>query len=86
MRLDGVDGGNPLGFLAAIGLLRLLRSRQGRIMWAADSSNRLIVRGVHDIDGVGTLRAFHNDLLAVQENAAFKDHPVADFGRGCRRR
>lgn len=38
--LPGLDGGNPLGFLASCGILRITRSLGGRLSFATDGSNR----------------------------------------------
>lgn len=48
IKLDGVDGSNPLGFLAAIGLLRVVTSagHDVRLGFAADGSASAVLEGL----------------------------------------
>jgi hypothetical protein len=68
--LPGIDGANPLGFLAAMGLLRLLSAKAGRIRFAHDGTNRAIVEG--DVDGQGIA-----DLVASDASASAKRPSLA---------
>lgn len=45
MRLEGMTGSSPLGFMAAMGLLRLLHPRAGAILFSDDGTHRVQVFG-----------------------------------------
>jgi len=62
-RLPGIDGGNPLGFLAAMGLLRLSRRGGGRLRFASDGTNQAVLEGVGDEHAI-------TDMVAADAKAS----------------
>lgn len=78
--LGGVDGGTPLGFLAALGLLQALTERDGgggepgscpKLAWQQLDAWRPIVHGIRSIDDI--VAAVHDDARA------WADAPVLQF-------
>jgi hypothetical protein len=73
--LTGLDGANPLAFLAGLGVLRVLdhRARQHvrplpRLSWLNEGCWRPVIHGVHNIDAV------IGELLEDKET--WKDDPA----------
>ncbi len=76
LRLPGLDGSNPLGFLAALGLLRLLDHRarlearqRPRLCWIDDGYWQPIVHEAGDVESV--IAAVIEDKATWAEDPAF---------------
>jgi hypothetical protein len=75
MRLTGLDGSNPLGFLAAMGLLRLLDDRaratageRPRLHWMEDGFWMPVLTPAYTVDDVAA--------AVLEDAAAWRDDPA----------
>ncbi len=69
VRLDGLDGANPLGYLAALGVLRVLTGCDATVMmsWTGDARSVPVVHGSGSFDQiVDTLLAERDDWMAAE--------------------
>lgn len=76
LRLPGLDGSNPLGFLAALGLLRVLDYRAGiesslcpRLRWVDDGHWHPVLYGAGDLDAV--VQTVMEDMASWKHDPAF---------------
>jgi hypothetical protein len=73
LRLEGLDGGNPLGFLALLGTLCMASrfASQVHVRWQADGHGWRPVFGGHSLTRTGFAEAVHAALVKVG-NAPFE--------------
>lgn len=70
VELAGVDGSNPLGFLAALGLLRVVP--KARIAFATDGSFRAILETDTNQSGIVALVADDADAASAAKNPSWR--------------
>ncbi len=88
LELPGLDGGNPLAFLAALGTLRTLTLAMPddtvRMSWHPAGAWRPVLHAHHHLTEAAVVQALHGRLVGTENHPAFSlgdnlEVPPADF-------